>query len=183
MSCGTVSHLQSKTHDIKKKWGFAHILNVEIKVKINWIVWMLEMCRGALSTLTSLTHQHHTLLKEIMGPLHHRCMLCAEIFGHICGDFTCMGSGWMPALSSSSESLLTSGLVLLSDTGSSGSSVCRARRYNRRPSSDSEPANAHHSSLPRTLTHLPLYKSVSLPHRGMYRRNKYSTSMSLCVQL
>lgn len=169
MSCGTVSHLQSKTHDKKnkkkfKKWGFAHVLNVEIKVKINWIVWMLEMCRGALSTLTSLTEA-----------------CCA--LRYICGDFTCMGSGWMPALSSSSESLLTSGLVLLSDTGSSGSSVCRARRYNRRPSSDSEPANAHHSSLPRTLTHLPLYKSVSLPHRGMYRRNKYSTSMSLCVQL
>lgn len=35
MSCGTVSHLQSKTYDKKKKWGFAHILNVEIKVKIN----------------------------------------------------------------------------------------------------------------------------------------------------
>lgn len=50
-----------------------------------------------------------------------------------------MGGAWTPASSSSSESLFTSGLLLLSDTGSSGSSVRRARRYSRRPSSESEP--------------------------------------------
>lgn len=116
-----------------------------------------------------------------MALLYHWCKLCSDLSiipwlvyldkcFHACGDFTCMGSGWMPASSSSSESLLTSGLLLLSDTGSSGSSVCRARRYNRRPSSDSEPANAH-SSLLHTLTHLPLYKSVALTHKGMRSRN------------
>lgn len=61
--------------------------------------------------------------------------------------------------SSSSESLPTSGLLLLSDTGSRGSSVCRARRYSRRPSSDSEAANTHPSPLLFT-SYLHLYKSV-----------------------
>lgn len=78
-----------------------------------------------------------------------------------CMNLTCMGGGWMlVSSSSSSESLPTSGLLLLSDTGSRGSSVCRARRYSRRPSSDSEAANTHPSPLLFTSSYLHLYKSV-----------------------
>lgn len=55
---------------------------------------------------------------------------------------TCMGGDWIPvSLSSSSESLLTSVRLLLSDTGSRGRRVCRPRRYSRSPSSDNEPAD------------------------------------------
>lgn len=51
-----------------------------------------------------------------------------SLWGAVLLRLTCMGDDWIPAVSSSSESLLTSVRLLLSNTGSRSRSACSPRR-------------------------------------------------------